>query len=82
MAWEILHGSYTQETFNKFVSDKLLPICSPFPGPRSVLILDNATIHRSLELRIKCEEAGVLLEFLPPYSPDFNPIEKSFGGML
>lgn len=81
IAWEILHGSYTQETFNKFVSDKLLPLCSPFPGPRSVLILDNASIHRSLELRIKCAEAGVLLEFLPPYSPDFNPIEKSFGGM-
>lgn len=27
-----------------------------------------------------CEEAGVRLEYLPPYSPDFNPIEKSFAG--
>lgn len=26
-----------------------------------------------------CQEAGVLLEYLPPYSPDFNPIEKSFS---
>ena len=28
-----------------------------------------------------CEEAGVLLEFLPPYSPDFNPIEEAFAEM-
>ena len=82
IAWEIIHGSYTKEMFNKFVVDKLLPLCSQFPGPRSVLILDNATIHRSSELGTICQEAGIRLEFLPPYSPDFNPIEKSFAGML
>ena len=43
-----------------------------------MLILDNASIHKSAELRHMCEEKGVLLKFLPPYSPDFNPIENTF----
>jgi transposase len=54
---------------------------NPFPGPRSVLILDNASCHRSQELKDMCEEAGVILDFLPPYSPDFNPIEESFSAL-
>ena len=42
----------------------------------SVIILDNATFHRKMKLRelAECSECNVL--FLPPYSPDFNPIEK------
>jgi transposase len=51
---------------------------NPFPGPRSVLILDNASCYRSQELKDICDEAGVVLEFLPFYSPDFNLIEESF----
>ena len=54
---------------------------NPFPAPRSVLILNNAFCHRSQELKDICEEAGVVLEFLPPYSPDFNPIEESFSAL-
>ena len=50
----------------------------PYPGPRSVLILDNASIHKNDRLRELCEEHGVLLKFLPPYSPDYNPIEATF----
>jgi len=43
-----------------------------------VIILDNTSIHKSIELRQICEERGILLKFLPPYSPDFNPIESTF----
>jgi len=43
-----------------------------------VLILDNASISKSPKLQSMCEERGVLLKFLPPYSPDFNPIENTF----
>ena len=57
----------------------MLPYCTPYPGPRSVLILDNASIHKSTRLQELCEEYGVLLKFLPPYSPDFNPIEATFN---
>jgi transposase len=54
---------------------------NPFPGPRSVLILDNVNSHLSEDLAVMCEEAGVRLEYLPPYSPDYNPIEESFSAL-
>jgi transposase len=44
-------------------------------------IMDNASFHRKSKLYELAEEAGVGLLFLPPYSPDFNPIEKSWANM-
>src|SRR5438045_8507297 len=58
--------------------EKGLPHCTPYPGPCSVIILDNASIHKNIQLQELCEEQGVLLKFLPPYSPDYNPIEATF----
>jgi transposase len=81
IAYNIYHGGYNSERFNHFIRTKLLPRMNPYPGPRSVLILDNASCHRSQELKDMCNEAGVVLEFLPPYSPDFNPIEESFSAL-
>jgi transposase len=49
-----------------------------FSGPRSVLILNNTSCHRSQELKDMCNEVRVVLEFLSPYSPDFNLIKESF----
>jgi transposase len=49
-----------------------------FPGPYSVLILDNASIHKGQYLRSLCEEKGVVIEFLPAYSPDYNPVSISY----
>jgi transposase len=40
--------------------------------------LDNASIHKNARLQQLCSDAGVLLKFLPPYSPDYNPIEATF----
>jgi transposase len=79
MDWEIVQGSFTAELFNKFVAEKVLPLATPYPGPRSVLVMDNAAIHHSDELAEMCAAAGVRLEYLPPYSPDFNPIEEAFA---
>jgi transposase len=56
----------------------MLPYCNPHPTPNSVIVLDNASIHRSEHVRQLCKRAGVILEYLPSYSPDYNPIEKSF----
>ncbi len=45
-----------------------------YPGQYSVLVLDNASIHKDQQLRNLCDEKGIQLEFLPPYSPDYNPV--------
>ena len=41
--------------------------------------MDNASIHRTSEVEEACEQAGVVLVYLPPYSPDKNPIEEFFA---
>jgi transposase len=41
--------------------------------------MDNASFHRGWKLKELCDAAGVELLFLPPYSPDLNPIEEHFG---
>ena len=50
-------------------------------GPRLVLILNNMSIYKLTRLQELCEEYSVLLKFLPPYSPDFNPIEATFNNI-
>lgn len=55
---------------------------APFPGPRSVVILDNAPGHRALALNAQqrivtaVQRRGALLIWNPPNSPDLNPIEE------
>jgi hypothetical protein len=59
-----------------------LPLTNPYPGPRSVLVLDNCCIHHSDEVRRLIEEEALCkLVFLPPYSPDYNPIEQAFSAI-
>ena len=45
-----------------------------FPGHYSVLVLDNASIHKGQYLIDICNAKGVRIEYLPPYSPDLNPV--------
>ena len=75
----IYQGSITGATFLWFLEELVLPQYTPFPGPKSVLICDNCSSHKVAGIRALCEAAGVLLLFLPPYSPDFNPIEEFFS---
>lgn len=51
----------------------------PFPQKNSVLVMDNARIHQNENLISIIEEFGGKVLFLPPYSPDFNPIELAFS---
>lgn len=46
-----------------------------------MVVMDNAAFHRSPKTRQLIEEAGCKLIFLPPYSPDLNPIEKFWANM-
>jgi transposase len=50
-----------------------------YPHARSVLVLDNARIHHNDGLLEYLNAFGVHIEFLPPYSPDLNPIETAFS---
>lgn len=46
ITYEIVHGSYNAEMFEKFIQEQVLPLCNPPPLARSVIIMDNAPIHR------------------------------------
>jgi transposase len=81
ISYRVVQGSITQEIFEDFVLRDVLPHCTPWPGPRSILILDNGSSHTGSRLKDICAAARVKLEFLPPYSPDFNPIKQSFRVM-
>jgi hypothetical protein len=50
-----------------------------WPLPNSVLVIDNASIHKVAGIREMVEERGARLLFLPSYSPDLNPIELAFS---
>ena len=51
----------------------------PNTPKNSVIILDNATFHKRSDAQEVIEKAGHTLEFLPPYSPDLNPIERKWA---
>jgi transposase len=62
--------------------ERLLPFCGRFPEPRSVIFMDNASFHFfSPRTKEMLAEAGVLIEYQPPYCPDLNPIESLFGSV-
>ena len=69
------------DIFYDFVQSCLLPHLMPFNGtnPHSVVVLDNAAIHHVDGIMSMVEEVGALVLFLPPYSPDYNPIEELFS---
>jgi len=63
--------------FNAWLKQVLIPNLTT----GQVLILDNASFHKSIESQIVVEAAGCKILFLPPYSPDLNPIEKCWANM-
>ncbi len=68
-------GSCTAEVVNAWIEKMLLP---ELQKP-SVIIMDNARFHNKKAIQELLEEHGHKLLPLPPYSPDFNPIEQSFA---
>ena len=52
-----------------------------FPGPNSILVMDNASWHYGKEVHFLAGQTGVLVQYLPPYSLDFNPIEAFFSNL-
>ena len=68
-------GATTGDRFRRYVSDTPAPVLKP--GDTGVL--DNLRAHKGAGVREAIEAAGARLLYLPPHSPDFNPIEQAFA---
>lgn len=71
-------GYYNTDDFLEWLKEKLLPEVNRLRFPM-VIVMDNLSIHAKEEVRQAIEEAGHLVRYLPPYSPDYNPIELTFS---
>ena len=70
-------GTCNTELFNTWIEKVLVLELKP----DQVVIMDNATFHKSSRTKELIEAAGCHLVFLPPYSPDLNPIEKYWANL-
>ena len=77
---ELIPGGLNNSTFNRILSESIFPRVNPYPQRNSVLILDNCRAHNINPQEIY-DTYGILLLFLPPYSPFLNPIERVFSAM-
>ena len=71
------------DLFLGFLRNKVTPHSHPYdpanPLPSSGLVVDSASVYKSAEARAFCDGFGIRLEFIPPYSLDYNLIEESFA---
>lgn len=72
VAFAVIFGAFDGLTFEAFVETRLVP--KLWPG--ACVVMDNCSIHKEEELRPLIEAVGARLVYLPPYSPDFSPIEN------
>ena len=71
----VLDGPMTGAWFQAYVEQILVPTLAP----GDIVVLDNLAAHKNLAAKAAVEAAGATLVFLPPYSPDLNPIENAFA---
>jgi transposase len=71
----VVDGATTKDIFKAYVLHILLPTLKA----GDIVVLDNLSAHKDQEVRDLIESAGAELWFLPPYSPDLNPIEKMWS---
>jgi len=71
----VLDGPINGDWFEAYVRQVLVPELRR----GDIVIMDNLSSHKRASVRKLIEETGASLLFLPPYSPDFNPIEKAFA---
>jgi transposase len=74
-AAQVLDGPMTGHRFREYVTAVLVPALRP----GDTVVLDNLPCHKTAGVRAAVEAAGCRLVFLPPYSPDLNPIELAFA---
>jgi transposase len=78
MLRQVYQGSTDSDLFEDFIA-QLLYYCGRYPEPKSVIVMDNVSWYYSEKIVQIYRNAGVVLEFLLPYSPDFNLIKEYFG---
>jgi transposase len=71
----VLDGPINSAAFQAYVEQVLVPELRP----GDTVIMDNLASHKGPAVRTAIEAAGARLLYLPPYSPDFNPIENAFA---
>ncbi len=71
----VLDGPINGQLFTAYVEQFLVPTLSP----GDIVIMDNLGSHKGQAVRKAIRKAGAKLLFLPPYSPDLNPIEQVFA---
>lgn len=73
----IFQGSCNTELFMSWIEQQLVPSLKK----GQAVVMDNASFHKSPKIREAIEQAGCRLIYLPPYSPDLNPIETFWANM-
>lgn len=71
----VLDGPINRDAFQAYVDQVLVPELAP----GDIVVMDNLGSHKGPAVRAAIAAAGARLLFLPPYSPDFNPIEMAFS---
>lgn len=71
----VLDGPMNGDAFLAYVTQVLVPTLRR----GDIVVMDNLPAHRMTGVRTTIEKAGAQLRYLPPYSPDFNPIEMAFS---
>ena len=71
----VYDGAMNGTVFLAYVEQVLVPTLSS----GDIVVMDNLPAHKAAGIRDAIEGAGAELRFLPPYSPDFNPIENAFA---
>ena len=71
----LIEGAMNTETFEWYIREELAPRLRP----GQVVVLDNLSAHKAASIRAALAARGCDLLFLPPYSPDFTPIEQAFS---
>ncbi len=73
----VFNGTCDTQIFNNWVAQFLINDLEP----GQIVVMDNASFHKSQKTRDLIESVGCGVIFLPPYSPDYNPIEKFWANM-
>ena len=71
----VVDGAINGDLFLAYVEQQLLPTL----GRHDLVIMDNLSSHKRAGVQEAIESVGASLVYLPPYSPDFNPIEQAFS---